>query len=138
VLGPGSLIGEMALVDGERPLGLLHRQHRRGLCRAHARALEALIAEQPATAAKLMTASPSGWPSGCAKQPEAAGHAKLVQTMQQEIDVLIQVLGAVLALQIMVMARMPSTTPSDTATGILKMSISIILVPMNTRITARP
>lgn len=49
-----------------------------------------------------------------------------------------QVLGAVLALQSMVMARMPSTTPSDTATGILKMSISIILVPMKTRITARP
>ena len=49
-----------------------------------------------------------------------------------------QVLGAVLALQSMVMARMPSTTPNDTATGILKMSISIILVPMKTRITARP
>jgi 3-hydroxybutyrate dehydrogenase len=47
-------------------------------------------------------------------------------------------LGAVLALQTIVIARMPSTTPSDTATGILKMSISIILVPMKTRITARP
>lgn len=30
-----------------------------------------------------------------------------------------QVLGAVLALQTMVMARMPTTTASDTATGIL-------------------
>ena len=31
-----------------------------------------------------------------------------------------------------------TTTPSDTATGILKTSISIIFVPMNTRITASP
>lgn len=31
----------------------------------------------------------------------------------------LQVFGAVLELQTMVMARMPSTTPSDTATGIL-------------------
>ena len=49
-----------------------------------------------------------------------------------------QVFGAVLLLQTMVMTRMESTTPSDTATGILNMSISIILLPMNTKITASP
>ena len=47
-------------------------------------------------------------------------------------------LGAVRKLSHIVPARMATTTPSETATGILKTSISIILVPMKTRITARP
>jgi hypothetical protein len=38
----------------------------------------------------------------------------------------------------MVTARIPTTTPSEMPTGILKISIKHILVPMNTRITARP
>ena len=72
------------------------------------------------------------WPAGACwgtHRPTKSTRPRVGQT---------QVLGAVLALQTIVMARMPSTTPSDTATGILKMSISIILVPMKTRITARP
>ena len=47
-------------------------------------------------------------------------------------------LGAVRRLSHIVIARMATTTPSETATGILKTSMSIILVPMKTRITARP
>lgn len=47
-------------------------------------------------------------------------------------------LGAVLRLQTIVMARIATTTPSDSSTGILITSISIILAPMNTSTTARP
>ncbi len=46
--------------------------------------------------------------------------------------------GAVRTLRIIVTARTENTTPSDTATGILKTSISSILAPMNTSTTARP
>ena len=46
--------------------------------------------------------------------------------------------GAVRTLQIIVIARMPTTTDNDTITGILITSIRIILVPMKTRITASP
>lgn len=87
VLGPGSLIGEMALVDGAA---------RSASCTASTdvvcavltrEALEALIAEQPATAAKLMTAVAQR----LAERLRDSGHklqiySQLVQTMQQEID----------------------------------------------------
>lgn len=46
--------------------------------------------------------------------------------------------GAVLTLSTMVTARIATTTPSDTRTGILMTSMSSILVPMKARITARP
>jgi CRP/FNR family transcriptional regulator, cyclic AMP receptor protein len=87
VLGPGSLIGEMALVDGAA---------RSASCTASTdvicavltrEALEALIAEQPATAAKLMTAVAQR----LAERLRDSSHklqiySQLVQTMQQEID----------------------------------------------------
>jgi CRP-like cAMP-binding protein len=87
VLGPGSLIGEMALVDGGA---------RSASCTASTdvvcavltrEALEALTAEQPATAAKLMTAVAQR----LAERLRDSGHklqvySQLVQTMQQEID----------------------------------------------------
>lgn len=87
VLGPGSLIGEMALVDGAA---------RSASCTASTdvvcavltrEALEALTAEQPATAAKLMTAVAQR----LAERLRDSGHklqiySQLVQTMQQEID----------------------------------------------------
>jgi len=89
VLGPGSLIGEMALVDGAA---------RSASCTASTdvvcavltrEALEALIAEQPATAAKLMTAVAQR----LAERLRDSSHklqiySRLVQTMQQEIDAL--------------------------------------------------
>jgi CRP/FNR family transcriptional regulator, cyclic AMP receptor protein len=87
VLGPGSLIGEMALVDGAA---------RSASCTASTdvkcavltrEALEALITEQPTTAAKLMTAVAQR----LAERLRESSHklqiySRLVQTMQQEID----------------------------------------------------
>lgn len=87
VLGPGSLIGEMALVDGAA---------RSASCTASTdvtcavltrEALEALIGERPDTAAKLMTAVAQR----LAERLRESSHklqiySRLVQTMQQEID----------------------------------------------------
>ena len=89
VLGPGSLIGEMSLVDGAA---------RSASCTASSdvrcavltrEALEALTAEQPATAAKLMTAVAQR----LAERLRESSHklqiySKLVSTLQQEIDAL--------------------------------------------------
>jgi CRP-like cAMP-binding protein len=89
VLGPGSLIGEMSLVDGAA---------RSASCTASSdvrcavltrEALEALIAELPATAAKLMAAVAQR----LAERLRDSGHklkiySQLVQTMQQGIDAL--------------------------------------------------
>jgi len=89
VLGPGSLIGEMALVDGAA---------RSATCTASTpvqcavltrEALETLIAEQPATAAKLMTAVAQR----LAERLRDSVHkqqiySKLVQSMQEELDAL--------------------------------------------------
>lgn len=94
VLGPGSLIGEMALVDGGA---------RSATCTASSdvrcavltrEALEGLIAEQPATAAKLMTAVAQR----LAERLRESSHklqifSRLVETMQQEIDVLMPTPG---------------------------------------------
>jgi CRP/FNR family transcriptional regulator, cyclic AMP receptor protein len=87
VLGPGSLIGEMALVDGAA---------RSATCTASTDvqcavltrdALETLITEQPATAAKLMTAVAHR----LAERLRASLHkqqiyGKLVKALQQELD----------------------------------------------------
>jgi len=87
VLGPGSLIGEMSLVDGaarsasctastDVVCALLTRQ-----------ALKALIAEQPATAAKLMTAVAQRLVERLRDSAHKLQiYSRLVQTMQQEID----------------------------------------------------
>jgi hypothetical protein len=48
------------------------------------------------------------------------------------------VLGEVFRLHSIVTAKIATTTPSDSSTGILMTSISIILLPMNTKITAKP
>lgn len=87
VLGPGSLIGEMSLVDGAA---------RSASCTASTgvtcavltrEALETLTTEQPATAAKLMTAVAQR----LAERLRESSHklqiySKLVSTLQQEID----------------------------------------------------
>ncbi len=90
VLGPGSLIGEMSLVDGEA---------RSASCTASTAvrcavltrpALEALIAEQPATGAKLMTAVASRLAERLRESGQKLQvYAQLVQTLQQEIDALL-------------------------------------------------
>jgi CRP/FNR family cyclic AMP-dependent transcriptional regulator len=87
VLGPGSLVGEMALVDGgARSASCVATTDIR--CAVLTReALEALIAEQPVTAAKLMTAVAQR----LAERLRESGHklqiySRLMQTMQQEID----------------------------------------------------
>ena len=89
VLGPGSLIGEMALVDGEA---------RSASCTASTdvtcavltrEALETLIAEQPATAAKLMTAIAGRLAERLRESGQKLQvYARLVQTLQQQIDTL--------------------------------------------------
>lgn len=89
VLGPGSLIGEMSLVDGEaRSASCTASTH--VTCAVLTReALEALIAEQPATAAKLMTAIASRLAERLRESGQKLQvYARLVQTLQQEIDVL--------------------------------------------------
>lgn len=87
VLGPGSLIGEMALVDGgARSASCIASTDVR--CAVLTRdALEALIAEQPAVAAKLMTAVSQR----LAERLRESGHklqvySNLVKAMQGEID----------------------------------------------------
>jgi CRP/FNR family transcriptional regulator, cyclic AMP receptor protein len=89
VLGPGSLIGEMALVDGgARSASCTATSQVR--CAVLTRsALEALTMEQPVTAAKLMTAVAQR----LAERLRESGHklqvySQLMKSMQQEIDTL--------------------------------------------------
>lgn len=89
VLGPGSLIGEMALVDGAA---------RSATCTASTpvqcavltrEALETLITEQPATAAKLMTAVAQRLAERLRESIHKQQiYSKLVQSMQEELDAL--------------------------------------------------
>lgn len=87
VLGPGSLVGEMALVDGAARSATCTAStdvHSAVLTRE---ALQALIAERPATGAKLMTALAQR----LAERLREAIHkqqiySKLLQSMQEELD----------------------------------------------------
>lgn len=89
VLGPGSLIGEMSLVDGAARSASCTASTEVKCAVLAREALEALINEQPATAAKLMAAVAQR----LAERLRESGHklqihSQLVQTMQQEIDAL--------------------------------------------------
>ncbi|MGI9216450.1 MAG: Crp/Fnr family transcriptional regulator [Hydrogenophaga sp.] len=89
VLGPGSLIGEMSLVDGEARSASCTASTDVACAVLTREALEALIAEQPATAAKLMTAIASRLAERLRESGQKLQvYARLVQTLQQEIDVL--------------------------------------------------
>lgn len=89
VLGPGSLIGEMALFDGEA---------RSATCTATAEvrcavltrtALEDMTRADPATAARLMTAIAHRLAERLRNSDEKLRlYSQLVRTMQQEIDTL--------------------------------------------------
>lgn len=89
VLGPGSLIGEMSLVDGEARSASCTASTDVACAVLTRDALEALIAEQPATAAKLMTAIASRLAERLRESGQKLQvYARLVLTLQQEIDVL--------------------------------------------------
>ena len=89
VLGPGSLIGEMALVDGEARSATCTASTDVSCAVLTRDALVALIAEQPATGAKLMTAIALRLAERLREASiKLQVHAKLVRTLQQEIDVL--------------------------------------------------
>ena len=94
VLGPGSLIGEMSLVDGEARSASSTASTDVTCAVLTREALEALIAEQPATAAKLMTAIASRLAERLRESGQKLQvYARLVLTLQQEIDVLMPTPG---------------------------------------------
>lgn len=87
VLGPGSLIGEMALVDGAARSASCTASTEVKCAVLTRESLEALTTEQPATAAKLMTAVAQR----LAERLRESSHklqvySKLVDTLQQEVD----------------------------------------------------
>lgn len=89
VLGRGSLIGEMALVDGEARSATCTASTDVASAVLTREALETLIAEQPATGAKLMTAIAVRLAERLREvSVKLQVTSKLVQTLQQEIDVL--------------------------------------------------
>lgn len=89
VLGPGSLIGEMALVDGEARSASCTASTSVTCAVLTRAAVETLIAEQPATAAKLMTAVAQRLAERLRENAHKLQvYGQLVQTMQQEIDAL--------------------------------------------------
>ena len=89
VLGPGSLIGEMSLVDGEARSASCTASTDVACAVLTRDALEALIAEQPATAAKLMIAIAGRLAERLRESGQKLQvYARLVLTLQQEIDVL--------------------------------------------------
>jgi CRP/FNR family transcriptional regulator, cyclic AMP receptor protein len=89
VLGPGSLIGEMALVDGEARSATCTASTDVSCAVLTRDALVALIAEQPTTGAKLMTAIALRLAERLREvSMKLQVHAKLVRTLQQEIDAL--------------------------------------------------
>lgn len=89
VLGPGSLIGEMALVDGSARSATCTAStdvHCAVLTRD---ALETLIAKRPATAAKLMTAVAQRLAERLRESIHKQQiYSKLVQSLQEELDAL--------------------------------------------------
>lgn len=89
VLGRGSLIGEMALVDGEARSATCTASTKVACAVLTRDALETLIEEHPATGAKLMTAIAVRLAERLRDVSQKLQvTTKLVQTLQQEIDVL--------------------------------------------------
>jgi CRP-like cAMP-binding protein len=89
VLGRGSLIGEMALVDGEARSATCTASTDVACAVLTREALETLIEEQPSTGAKLMTAIAVRLAERLREVSQKLQvTTKLVQTLQQEIDVL--------------------------------------------------
>ena len=81
-----------------------------------------------------------GWPSSKpgARRPPPRRPRRRSSAQSTSRDGLAAGRGATCRLSHIVTASTPTTTASDAPTGILTRSMSIIFVPMNTRITARP
>jgi CRP/FNR family cyclic AMP-dependent transcriptional regulator len=87
VLGPGSLIGEMALVDGGARSASCTASSAVRCAVLTREALETLIAEQPAVAAKLMTAVAQRLAERLRETGQKMQvYSNLVKAMQGEID----------------------------------------------------
>ncbi|MDO8904928.1 Crp/Fnr family transcriptional regulator [Hydrogenophaga sp.] len=91
VVGPGSLIGEMSLVDGAARSATCTASTDVHCAVLDRQALESLIAEQPTTAAKLMTAVAQRLAERLRdNRHKLQVYSQLVQTMQDEIDKLME------------------------------------------------
>lgn len=87
VLGPGSLIGEMGLVDGQARLASCTASTDVRCAILSREALEQLSADSPKTAAKLMFAVSLRVAERLRETSEKLKmYSQLVQAMQQEID----------------------------------------------------
>ena len=93
VLGPGSLIGEMSLVDGAARSASCTASTEVQCAVLTREALEALTAEQPAIAAKFMTAVAQRLAERLRESSQKLQvYSKLIDTLQHEIDVLMPTL----------------------------------------------
>lgn len=91
VLGPGSLVGEMALFDGEARSATCTATSEVGCAVLTRDALEALTRNDAATAAHLMTAIAQRLAERLRQSDEKVRlYSHLVRTMQQEIDALMR------------------------------------------------
>lgn len=89
VLGPGSLVGEMALFDGEARSATCTATCNVGCAVLTREALEALTRSDPATTAHLMTAIAQRLAERVRQSDDKIKrYSHLVRTMQQEIDAL--------------------------------------------------
>ncbi len=89
VLGPGSLIGEVALVDGAARSASCTASTEVRCAVLTREALETLIREQPTTAATLMTAVAQRLAERLRESGDKIKlYSQLVQTLQQEIEAL--------------------------------------------------
>ncbi len=89
VLGPGSLIGEMALVDGAARSATCVASTDVRCALLTREALEAMIAQRPATAAKLMTVVAQRMAERLRESIHKQQlYSKLLQTAQDELDAL--------------------------------------------------
>lgn len=89
VLGPGSLVGEMALFDGAARSATCTATADLGCAVLTRDALESLTRDDPATAAHLMTAIAQRLAERLRQSDEKINlYSLLVRTMQQEIDAL--------------------------------------------------
>ncbi len=87
VLGPGSLIGEMSLVDGAARSASCTASTEVQCAVLTREALQSLIAEEPATAAKLMTAVAQCLAARLRESSQKLQFtSKLVDTLMQEMD----------------------------------------------------
>ncbi len=89
VLGPGSLLGEMALFDGAARSATCTASTPMGCAVLTREALASLTQDEPATAARLMAGIAQRLAERLRQSDEKVGlYSQLVRTMQQEINAL--------------------------------------------------